>query len=117
MPVHWNKQHRELKLPECARFALITAVMGTVSISGPTGWPVSPPLLSSQNIQSRENSSASHRTRGEIPTMSLALGANYEGKERVKREASRIKSSRTGFALASVRCPWALVLSMMRRSY
>ena len=49
------------------------------------------------------NGSASHRARGGTPTASLALGANREGKERVKGKASRIQSSRIGSALVCVR--------------
>ena len=41
--------------------------------------------------------------RGGTPTESLALDANREGKERVKGNASRIQSSRTGSALVCVR--------------
>ena len=36
---------------------------------------------------------ASHRAQGGTPTVSLSLGANREGKERVKGKASRIHSS------------------------
>ena len=80
-----NVQHRELKLPKSTRFALITALMVAVPTSEPNGCPVSPPLLSSQNIQSHKKAPASHWARGEIPTsISLALGANREGKDRVK---------------------------------
>ena len=46
---------------------------------------------------------ASHRARGGTPTVSLALGANREGKERVKGKASRIPSSQIGSALVCVR--------------
>ena len=46
---------------------------------------------------------ASHRTRGGTPTVSLALGANRESKERVKGKASRVQSSRTGSAVVCVR--------------
>ena len=75
--------------------------MVAVSTCGPTG--VSPPPLSSQNIQSHEKSPTSSRARGEVPTISLALGTNSEGKERVKGKASRIQSSRIGSALVCVR--------------
>ena len=70
---------------------------------GPTGRPASPSPLSSQNIQSHEKSPTSHRARGETQTVSLALGANPEGKERVKGKASRIQSIRIGSALVCVR--------------
>ena len=98
-----NAQHLELKLPESTRFVLNTVVMITVSTCGPTGCPVNPPPLSSQNIHSHEKSPASHRARGETQTTSLALGANREGNERVKGKASRIQSSRIGSALVGVR--------------
>ena len=76
-------------------FALNTILM----VAGPTCRPtgVNRPPLTSQNIQSHEKS------RGETQTMSLALGTNPEGKERVKGKASRIQSSRIGSALAYVR--------------
>ena len=50
----------------------------------PTYCPVSPSLLSSQDIQSHEKAPASHGTQGETSTISLALGANAVGKERTK---------------------------------
>ena len=78
---------------------LNTVLMVAVSTRGHPGCPVSPPPLSSQNIQSHEKSPTSHRARGETPTISLTLGANPEGKERVKGKASRIYSSRIGSAL------------------
>ena len=90
--VRWNVQHRELKLSKPTRFALVTVVMVAV----PTGCVVSPPPLFSQNIQSHEKSPTSHRAQGVPPTVSLALGANREGKGRVKGKASRIQSSRIG---------------------
>ena len=43
--VRRNVQHRELKLPEFTRLALITAVMVAVPTSWPTGCPASSPLL------------------------------------------------------------------------
>ena len=92
-----------LKLPESTRLVLITVVMVAVSTCGPTACPISPPPLSSQNIQSHEKSPTSHRARGETTTMTLALGANREGKERVKSKASRIPSRRIGSALVYVR--------------
>ena len=91
------------KLPKSTRFALITAVMVVVPTVGPTGCPVSSPLLLSQNIQSHEKSPESHRAQGVPPTISFALGANREGKRRVEGKASRIQSSRIGFALVCVR--------------
>ena len=97
--VRRNVQHCELKLHKSTRFALITAVMVAVPTSGPNGCPLSPPPLSSTNIQSHEEAPASHRARGETPTISLALGANREDNERVKGKASRIQSSRLGSAL------------------
>ena len=61
------------------------------------------PPLSSQNIQSHEKSPTSHRARGETKTISLALGANPKGKERVKGKAGRIQSIRTGSVLVFIR--------------
>ena len=98
-----NVQHRELKLPKSTRFPLITAVMVAVPTGGPTGCLGSPPPLFAQNIQSHEKSPTSHRAQCVSPTISLALGANREGKERVKGDASRIQSSRIGSALVCVR--------------
>ena len=68
-----NAQHRELTPPPrvhaiCAHHCCKVAV----PTCGPTGCPVSPPPLSSQNIQSHEQSPTSHRARGETQTMSLA---------------------------------------------
>ena len=105
MCVRRNVQHRELKLPKSARFTLITAVMVAVPTCGPTGCLliVGPPPLFSQNIQSHEKSPTSHLAQGVPPTISLALGANREGKERVKGKASRIQGSRIGSALVCVR--------------
>ena len=77
--------------------------MVAVPTGGPTGCLVSPPPLFFQNIQSHEKSPSSHRAQGVSPTISLALGANDEGKERVKSKASRIKNSRIGSAFACVR--------------
>ena len=99
MYVRWNVQHRELKLPKSERFAPITAVMVAVPIGGPTDCLLSPPPLFSQNIQSHEKSPTSHRAQGVPPAIRLALGANREGKERVKGKASRTQSSRIGSAL------------------
>ena len=93
--VRRNVQHRELKLSKSTRFALVTIVMVAV----PTGCVVSPPPLFSQNIQSHEKSPISRRAQGVPPTVNLALGANREGKGRVKGKASRIQSSRIGSAL------------------
>ena len=101
--VRRNVQHRELKLPKSTRFALITAVMVVVPTVGPTGCPVSSPSLLSQSIQSREESPKLHRAQGVPPTISLALGANCEGKGRVKGKASRIQSSR----IVSLSCVYA----------
>ena len=97
-----NVQHRELKLPKSTRFALTTAVMVAVPTGGPIGCLVSPPPLFSQNIQSHEKSPTSHRAQGISPTISLALGTNPEGKERLKGKASRIQSSQIGSALVCV---------------
>ena len=97
MCVRRNVQHRELKLPKSTRFALVT-----VMVAVPTGCVVSPSPLFSQNIQSHEKSPTSHRAQGVPPTVSLALGANREGKGRVKGKASRIQSSRIGSALVWV---------------
>ena len=100
MCVRQNAQHRELKLPKFTRFSPIAAVMAAVPTGGvSTGCP--PPLLS-QIKQSHEESPESHRAQGEPQTTSLALGANREGKEKFKRKASRIRSSRTGSALVCV---------------
>ena len=99
MCVRRKVQHRELKLSKSTRFALVTVVMVAV----PTGCVVSSPPLFSQNIQSNEKSPTNHRAQGVPPTVSLALGANREGKGRVKGKASRIQSSRIGSALACVR--------------
>ena len=46
---------------------------------------------------------ASHRTRVGTSTVSLALGANRDGKKRFKGKASRVQSIRTGSALVCVR--------------
>ena len=85
--VRRNAQHRELNLPDSTRFVLIAVVMVGVSTSGPTDCLVSPPLLS-QNLQSHMKAPACHRVRGETPITSLALGADREGRKRVKGEAS-----------------------------
>ena len=90
-------------MSKSTRFALITAVMVVVPTVGPTGCPVSSPPLLSQNIQSHEESPESRRAQGVPPTISLALGANCEGKKSVKGKASRIHSSRIGSALVCVR--------------
>ena len=103
MCVRRNVQLRELKLYKSTRFALITAVMVAVPTGGSTGCLVSPPPLFSQNIQSHEKSPTSHRAHCVPPTVSLALGANRKGQERVKGKASRIQRSRTGSALVCVR--------------
>ena len=71
--------------------------------SGLTDCPVSPPPLSSQNIQSHDKSPTSHRARCETKVMAYALGTNRGGKKRVKSKASRRKSSRIGSALVRVR--------------
>ena len=77
--------------------------MVAVLTGGSTGSLVSPPSRFSQNIQLHEKSPTSHRAQGASPTISLALGRNPEGKERVKGKASPIKSSRIGSALGCVR--------------
>ena len=100
MCVRRNVQHRELKLPTSTRFALITAVMVAVR-TGSCLVSILP--LFSQNTQSHERSPTSRRAQGVPPTISLALGANRESKERVKSKASRIQSSRIGSALVYVR--------------
>ena len=51
----------------------------------------------------RKKNPASHRARVGTSTASLALGANREGKERVKGKASRVQSTRIGSALVYVR--------------
>ena len=98
---------------------LITVVMAAVPTRGPTDCLVSPPTLksqhpyspktrivpkpvSSQNVQSHQKNNSSHKVRGETSIMSFALGANREGKERVKGNTSRIQSSRIGFARSCV---------------
>ena len=101
--VRRNVQHREIKLPESTRFALITAAMAVVPTVGPTGCPVSSPPFLSQNKQSHEKSLESQRAQGVPPTISFALGANREGKRRVEGKASRIQSSRKGSALVCIR--------------
>ena len=101
--VRRNVQHRELNLSESTRFALIAAVMVGIPIGGPTGCLVSPLPLFLQNIQSHQNSPTSDGAQGVLPTISLALGANLEGKVRVKGKASRIQSSQIGSALVCVR--------------
>ena len=62
--VHRKAQHLELKLLESTRFVLITVLMVAVATCGPTCCTVSPPLISSQNVQSHEKSPKSHRARG-----------------------------------------------------
>ena len=101
--VRRNVQHRELKLTKSTRFALITAVMVAVPICGSTGCLLCPPPLFSQNIQPHKKSPTNHTAQGLPPTISLALGANCEGKERVKGKASRMQSSRIESALVCVR--------------
>ena len=51
----------------------------------------------------RKKIPASHRARVGTSTVSLALGANREGKERAKGKASRVQSTRIGSALVCVR--------------
>ena len=70
---------------------------------GPTGCPLGPPPLSSLNIQSQENSHTNPRAQGATATISLALGTNREGRERVKVKASRNQSSPIESALVCVR--------------
>ena len=101
--VRRNAQHLELKFPESTQFVLRAVLIVSVSTCGSTGYPVSPPPLSSRNIQSHEKAPASHRARGETETVSLALGTNPEGKERVKGKASRIQCNQIGSALVCVR--------------
>ena len=79
-----NVQHHELKLPKSTRFTLITAVMAAVPTGGPTDCLVRLPPLFSQNTQSHEKSLTSLRAQDVSPAICLALGANREGKERVK---------------------------------
>ena len=89
--VRRNAQHLELKLSYSTQYVLVTVVRVALSTCGPTGCPVSHSSLSSRNIQSHEKKNTSHRARGETKVTTLALGANREGKERVKNKASRIK--------------------------
>ena len=103
MCVHRNVHLREIKFPKSTRFAFITAVMLAVTTGGPTGCPISPSPLFSQNIQSHEESPESYRAQGVPPTIGLALGVNREGKERVKGKASRIQSSQIRSALVCAR--------------
>ena len=59
-----------------------------VAVSTCESTVVSLPLLSPQNIQPHEKSPTSHRAQGVLPpTVSLALGANREGKRRIKGKA------------------------------
>ena len=81
----------------------VGVVMAGVLTGGPIGCLVGTPPLQSQDLQSREKAPASHRARGETSTMSFALDANREGKERVEGKASRIQSSRRGSVLVCVR--------------
>ena len=99
--VRRNAQHLvELKRLESTQFVLNTVVVIlSVSTRRSTGCPASPPPLPSQNMQSHEKSHTNRRVRGGTPTVSLALGTNREGRERVKVKASRIQSSRIGSAL------------------
>ena len=103
--VHRKAKHHELNFPASARFVLIAIVTVKVSTSGPTSCLliVSPPPLSSQNVQSHEKVPAGHRAREETSTTSLALGANGEGKKRVKGKTSRMLSRRLGSTLVCVR--------------
>ena len=82
---------------------LNTVVIVSMSTCGPIGCPVSPPFLSSQNVQSHENSHTNYSARGKTPTISLALDTNSEDRERVKVKASRIQFSRIGSAHVYVR--------------
>ena len=77
--------------------------MVTVSTSEPIGCLVSPALLLSRNVQSHEKNSVSHSARSETPTMSLALGEDREGMERVNGYANEIQSSRIESAIVCVR--------------
>ena len=77
--------------------------MVAVPTDGPTVCRVSPPPLFSQNVQAHEKLPESHWAQGVPPTISLVLGANREGKERVKGKASLIQRSRIGSALVCVR--------------
>ena len=54
-------------------------------------------------LQSYEKSLINHSARVETQTMSLALGANPEGRERAKGKAGRIQNSRTASALVCLR--------------
>ena len=103
MCVRRNAHHRELKLSESKRFVLNTVVIVSMSTCGPIGCPVNPPPLSSQNVQSHENSYTNYRAQGVPPTISLALDTNGEDRERAKVKASRIQCSRIGSALVCVR--------------
>ena len=99
MCVRRNVQHHELKLSKSTRFALVTVVMVAV----PTVCVVSSPPPFSQKTRSHEISPTSHRAQSVPPTVSLALGANREGKGKVKGKTSRIQSSRIGSALVCAR--------------
>ena len=101
--VRRNVQHRELKLPQSTRFALITAVMVAVPTAGPSGYPLGPSPLLSKNIESHEEPPERHRAQGVPPTIGFALGANTAGKERVKGKASWMQSSRIRSALVRLR--------------
>ena len=53
--VRQSTEYHALKLPDPTQSVLITVVMVAVSSNGPTGCPVRPPLLSSQNISRTKN--------------------------------------------------------------
>ena len=58
--------------------------MVSVSPCRPIGCQISPPSISSQNIQSHKTNPTRHKTRGDTKSMTYALGVNDEGKDRVK---------------------------------
>ena len=60
------------------------------------------PTMPAHRFFLRKKIPASHRAQGGTPPLSLALGANHEGNKRVKVQASRIQSSRIGYALVCV---------------
>ena len=101
MCVRRNVKLRKLNPHESTRFALITAISFAVSTNGPTGYPISPPPLSFQNIQSHDEKVPPGR-RARVRHQYLALGANFEVKERVKGKDNWVLSSRIGPTLVCV---------------
>ena len=82
--VRRKARYIEPRLPESKRFVLNIVVIVSMSTRGPIGCPLSSRFLSSQNVQSHENSYTNLSARGETPTISLALDTTSESRERVK---------------------------------